>query len=214
MTTGMDSAKRKRGRPPGSGRDDAGILRKLAEYLLDNPATKPMTAIKKVCVRPSESDIRRVYNKWCKQRDDLKSAELERRRFKEPPGATNRRRAGADYWLSGRAGRELENQPFFRALHDLQHSPALQRVRDLEKAMHDAQNTPLAQAMRDHLNSPLAQAVWEMQNSPLAQAVRDHMNSPLAQAVRAMQDTTLARSVREFEKNCDLLYGANRRSAA
>lgn len=202
MTTETKATKRRRGRPQGSGKDDSGALRKLTAFILDHPSVKPMTAIKTICRRPSDSDTRRIYNKWCVQGANLQAAELERRRGAGERAVPRRTSGGDLFWPRGHAvSRELEKLPFFQGLRALQHAPEFGAIRAFQRAVDEAQNNPLTRAVR------------EMENSPLLRAVREMQNSPVMKAVKAYTDSPVMRAAREMKECCALFDGSFGRSA-
>lgn len=81
---------RRRGRPPGSGKDDAPLLDAVADLLVSDPTLRPTTAIKRVIYTQKstgtrdESLTRRLQGKWRAQADDL----LQKARERRAPTAT------------------------------------------------------------------------------------------------------------------------------
>lgn len=66
----MQTAKRQRGRPKGTGINDRDTLMRIAEIVAANPALKPTTAIKQAGVT-NPSTIRRLRDKFAEQGDQL-----------------------------------------------------------------------------------------------------------------------------------------------
>jgi hypothetical protein len=79
----MSDAKRPRGRPRGTGKDDTTYLQQVAGLLVRDPTLKPTTAMKRVMASRSWAEteptlIRRWQSKWQRDRANFLAAEQER----------------------------------------------------------------------------------------------------------------------------------------
>ena len=93
--------KRGRGRPIGTGKDDAPTLSKVADLIVANPALRPTTAIKRVLDRLDPSIIRRLQVKWRAGKEEYLAQARSRRAVTVAPA----RRASVSY--SPRTARQL-----------------------------------------------------------------------------------------------------------
>ncbi|WP_052730581.1 hypothetical protein [Sphingomonas sp. SRS2] len=179
----MSNAKRARGRPKGSGKDDRPVLLRLAELLVAKPRMRPTTALKKIIYRPEASYVRRIQAKWKAIGAEL-LAEVRARHTPvvhgSRPSATAlaRRVAGSSVLSSMEA---MHNHPTLRAIRDLQNSPTLKAVREL-------QNSPALKAIRELQESPTLKAIRELQTNPTLRIMREIHDSPAMKIMREMED--------------------------
>jgi hypothetical protein len=162
----MSEAKRKRGRPKGSGgRDDNAVLRRIVAHMVATPAMKRATAIRLVCDSIGESDSHRLYRKLRTQGAALHTEELERVRQNQTHATE----------AAGAAARE--GVPRFRAMVDMGVMPA------------QAADSPFMKALREMVDSPMATAMREVQarEAAFTNALREMVNSPMATAMREVQ---------------------------
>jgi hypothetical protein len=173
----MSKAKRKRGRPKGSGgRDDDAPLRRIVAHMVAAPAMKRAAAIRLVCGSIGESDSHRLYRKLRTQGKALRAEELERVRQNQTQ-ATEALAAVAILRLRAVVGMGVmraPDSPFIKAMRETQarvremeNSPMVKAMREAQARVREMENSPMAKVMRD------AQArVREMENSPMAKALR------------------------------------------
>lgn len=89
---------RKRGRPKGTEIDDSDVLGKIAELIFCSPSLKPTTAIKRLGIY-DESVIRRLREKWKKQREELLLSVTSKRKQTRSSGARYSRDANAPWYI-------------------------------------------------------------------------------------------------------------------
>lgn len=94
------AAKRRRGRPPGSGIDDSKDLRAVADLLLAEPKLKPTTAMKRVVYGIGDNQLRRLQDKWKVGKDCLLAEARERAREHARQAEARRKAAEQAHLLS------------------------------------------------------------------------------------------------------------------
>ena len=173
--------KRRRGRPSGSGIDDAGTLAAVADTLVAHPGMKPTTAMKRSVRGIQPSHLRRLQVKWKVDSEGLRTE--ARQRVQEREEARTRADV-ATRSTTGLSQRAITiaglMDPLQRMMRDIANSP-------LQRMMRDIANSPLQRMMRDIENSPLQRMMRDIENSPLWRMMRDIENSPLRRAIREMQ---------------------------
>jgi hypothetical protein len=152
----MTYIKRQRGRPRGSGKDDASYLIRIADLLVRNPSMKPTAAMKLLIKERKNWDatdttlLRRWQVKWKANGDELLAAAHERARPR-PPAVP----AHLTIFSLIQALKAGESSPYFKIIRDAQEaaekSPWLKTLREME-------NLPFIRAMREMENSPAIQA--------------------------------------------------------
>ena len=174
----MNSNKRSRGRPIGTGLDDGPTLTKVADMMVANPLLRPTTAIRRALAKPEPSNIRRLQVKWKAGKAGYIADAQARRAVASTPA----RRVSASY--SPRTGRHLmEAQrkmqealgPGFRAAQEMMNSPGMRAAQE---------------AARRYQESPAMRAIEELQNSPTMRLIRELQDSPMMRAAREMQAQT------------------------
>jgi len=189
--------KRSRGRPVGTGKDDAPTLSRMADLMLANPNLRATTAMKRILDVLDPSVIRRLQVKW---RADA-NRYLEQARARRAVAAAPSRRANATYTprtVRQLAGAQrtmhdalgmshlasiqaaLEN-PTLRAAREMMGSPGMLAAQEAARRYHES---PAMQAIEAFRSSPTMRAIEEMQNSPAMQAMRELQSSPGMQAAR------------------------------
>lgn len=188
----MSNEKRGRGRPPGTGKNDARTLEAVADMVIATPTLRPTTAMRRVARKATEADIRRFQAKWKEERETLLErarvrAEARRNTSASPPrrhrsssGIASLERISQEMGAVSRLTHEMLDSPAMRAMRDLENSPALKAMRDLE-------NSPALKAMRDLENSPALKAIRDLENSATMRALRD-LDSPAMKAIRQYQE--------------------------
>ena len=193
-------SKRGRGRPIGTGKDDAPTLSKVADLIVANPALRPTTAIKRVLDKLDPSIIRRLQVKWRAGKEEYLTQARSRREVTVAPA----RRASIPY--SPRTARQLMaaqramqdalggshlasvqaalNDPGLRAMREAMSSPAMQAM---QEAMRRYQESPAMKAIEEFRSSPAMRAIEELHNSPTMRAMRELQDSPTMQAMRDLQ---------------------------
>ena len=157
----MTSEKRSRGRPRGSGKNDAPYLTQVAELLLRDQSLKPTTAMKHIIAgridwgASDETLLRRWQVKWKQSSQSLMIAARERA---QPRPATSTGRISVWDIAVTPALQAYANSPMLKAMRDYANCPAV-------KAMQDCANNPAVKAMQDCAKNP---AVKAMQDYPTA----------------------------------------------
>jgi hypothetical protein len=194
----MTAPKRKRGRPPGTGLDDSGTLRAMAELIAGDAHLKPTTAIKRVLPAPNHAEIRRLQVKWKADGPQLLAAAIARRQERYE---ASRRRQSEAFWLRVRAQQEEAMNALssavcgslgtMRTVRELLDTPEIRLASEMA-------NSPEARLAREMYNSPEARLAREMYNSPEARLAREMYNSPQARLAREMYDSAGMRAAREL----------------
>lgn len=192
----MNNNKRGRGRPVGTGYNDAPTLEKMADLMVAQPTLKATTAIRRILGQPGPSQIRRLQVKWKEGAAAFLAAAQARRAVAPAPA----RRVSASH--SPRTVRQImeasrrvqEMMPSIRAAQELMNTPGMLAAQEAARRFYDS---PAAQAMREFHDSPTARAMREFQDSPTARAMREFQDSPTARAMREMQDSPTMRAARE-----------------
>lgn len=192
----MANAKRPRGRPKGTEKDDSGVLMRLAEMLTTNPNLRVTTAFKKIVHRPDPAYIRRIQVKWravgAKLLDEvqarmaatpalrtrsqrLSSVELMRLAAESPTllalqafgdNPTFRAMRAFNDSQEGHALRTFHASPAYQKMVEIQSSPTVQKMLEL-------QSSPAFQKMIELQSSPAFQKMLELQNSPAMRLMRE-----------------------------------------
>lgn len=176
----MSIEKRGRGRPPGTGKNDAHTLESVADMVIATPALRPTTAMRRVAPKATGAEIRRFQAKWKEERETLLDrararAEARRTTNASPP---RRHRSASGIAALGRVSQEMD--AVSRRAQEILDSPAMRAMRDLE-------NSSALKAMRDLENSPALKAMRDLENSATMRALRD-LDSPTMRAIRQYQD--------------------------
>ena len=170
----MSREKRGRGRPPGSGKDDAPVLDMVADMVTAAPMLRPTTAMRRAAPKATDADIRRFQAKWKGDREALLArarGRAEARRAARPSSG-QRHGSGAGLTALGhvaqqmerdaRRMRELSDHPAMRAARDLENNPGLKAARDALKATSDLENSATMRALRD-FDGPTMRAIRQYQ---------------------------------------------------
>jgi hypothetical protein len=169
----MSKAKRKRGRPKGSGgRDDDATLRQIVGHIVAAPAMKRAAAIRLVCGSIGESDSHRLYRKLRTQGKALRAEELERVRQNRTQAteASAAATAGAILRFGAVVGMGVmraTDSPFIKVMREMENSPVVEAMREAQARVREMENSPVVKAMRE-----IQARVREMENSPMAKALR------------------------------------------
>lgn len=199
-------ANSKRGRPLGSGKDDADDLKAVAALILATPGLLPTTAYKRLKASAGDADIRRFQVKWKANAGDLMAQAQARREMqtqaRQSEGSRRARHGGVAASLAEIAHTisALSANPAMQSISDIYNSPGMQAMRDLH-------SSPAMQAVRDLHDSPAMRAVRDLQNSPAMQAIRDIQDSPTMRAIREYQDSPVMRAVREQQEIISRMRG-------
>ena len=197
--------KRGRGRPTGTGIDDAVTLKAVADILATNPGMRPTTAMKR-CVEDIEaSPLRRLQEKWTVNGAAL-LAEAEQRVRERQAAQTRRaeavqRGSASGVPLAGMRGiAYLFDPTSVRALqaaadtfgmqrfHDLIDPPGLRAMRELGEKISAIVDPPALRAIRDMIDSPAMRAAREFAESPTMRAVKAFAESPAMKEMQRMQE--------------------------
>ncbi len=167
--------KRSRGRPVGTGKDDAPTLARLADFILANPKMRPTTAMKRIDIF-DPSVIRRLQGKWRIEADHHMAQARARHAVATAPS----RRTNSPY--SPRAARQLAGahrimndalgMSHFAAIQAALENPTLRAAREM---MNRPEMLAAQKAARRYRESPAMQAMRELQGSPAVQAAREAM---------------------------------------
>lgn len=191
----MNSNKRSRGRPVGTGLDDGPTLKKVADMIVANPSLRPTTAIRRVLDKPEPSNIRRLQVKWKAGKAEY-MAEAQARCT---AASTPLRRVSTPY--SPRTARNIVEThrkmqealgPGFRAAQGMMNTPGMRAAQE---------------AARRYQESPTLRAIEEFRNSPRMRAIEEFQNSPTMRAMHELQDSPIMRAARELEKVQRLISG-------
>jgi len=184
----MNSNKRGRGRPVGTGYDDAPTLEKMADLMVAQPTLKATTAMRRILGQPGPSQIRRLQVKWKEGAAEFLAAAQARHAF----APVLPRRISASH--SPRTVRQImeasrrvqEMMPSIRAAQELMNTPGILAAQEVARRFYDS---PAAQAMRAFHDSPSARAMREFHDSPTARAMREMEDSPTMRAAREAAQT-------------------------
>jgi hypothetical protein len=141
----MGNAIRLRGRPRGSGKNDAPYLAKVAGLLIGDPSLKPSTAMKRVIRGRADWDaidptlLRRWQVKWKADGPSFLGAEQKRVRCQHRAANV---RSSELLWMQ--AAKDFENSSWMRAIRDMENLPIMRVIKDME-------NLPW---LRGTINSP------------------------------------------------------------
>ncbi|MBN2973983.1 hypothetical protein JW805_18415 [Roseomonas aeriglobus] len=191
----MNSNKRSRGRPVGTGLNDGPTLKKVADMIVANPSLRPTTAIRRALDKPEPSSIRRLQVKWKAGKAQYMAEAQARRAAASMPA----RRVSAPY--SPRTGRHIAEAhrkmqealgPGFRAAQEMMNSPGMRAAQE---------------AARRYQESPALRAIEEFRNSPTMRAIEELQNNPTVRLMRELQDSPMMRAAREMEKVQRLING-------
>lgn len=167
-----NSNKRGRGRPIGSGKDDAPTLSKIADLRAANPGLKVTPAIRQVLSNPNSATVRRLQAKWQMDGSKYLAAAQERRTVASMPV----RRTSASYSLRvarqiAEAQRKVSGMLGTSAWENLT-SAALRAAYDdpITKAMRKVNESPTMRAARGLYDDPIMRATQELQGSPTLRA--------------------------------------------
>jgi hypothetical protein len=214
-----EQVKRRRGRPPGEGKNDTPHLVKVADLLTANGRLKPTTAMRMVLRSRNdwgstdETIIRRWQDKWKRGGAALLLAAHERampivapvspsHEFDKPfmrPAMGIPSSATMEAMMSGydspamrvlMAG--IRNSSVTRAAMGLPDSGAMRAM----MGIYDTSTMKAAmgvsetfKAIREFHNSPAAKAMREFHNSPIMKELREAANSPAFKQMREMQES-------------------------
>lgn len=182
----MSSNKRGRGRPIGTGLNDAPILNRIADMIVADPALRPTTAIRRCLDKPGSSNIRRLQVKWKAGAADYLAQARKRRAAALAP--TPARRVNGGY-TPHTARQIMEAQrkmlasldsPTLRAAREMMNSPAMLAAQEAARRI---QESPAMRAI-EYMNSPTMRAMRELHDSPTMRAMREMQDSPAMRAVR------------------------------
>lgn len=171
----MNSSKRSRGRPVGTGLDDGPTLKKVADMIVANVSLRPTTAIRRALDKPEPSNIRRLQVKWKAGKTEYIAEAQARRAAASMPA----RRVSAPY--SPRTGRNIMEAhrkmqealgPGFRAAQEMMNSPGMRAAQE---------------AARRYQESPAMRVIEELQNNPTVRLMRELQDSPIMRAAREME---------------------------
>lgn len=203
MSDDVASPRRSRGRPPGSGIDDAARLAAVADLLLANPALKPTTAMKRVVRKIEDSDLRRLQVKWKADGPRLQ-LEAEARARKRAQQAETRRRAEAEALSAGAASfwatttmMGLPEPAWMRASRELAASPSMRCMQTLK----DPAYLGSARQMIDAL---------VLNASPTSRFMQSIEKSPGRQALDALQESSCMQRLSGFQKLLERLDPSKR----
>lgn len=194
----MNSSKRGRGRPTGTGLDDGPTLKKVADMMVANPSLRPTTAIRRALDKAEPSNIRRLQVKW-KAGSTEYLADARTRRAVAPAPA---RRTSASY--SPRTARQ-----FAEAQRAMQTALGGTGLMAAQEAMRRYQDSPAMlaslEAARRYQESPAMRSIEEFRNSPTMRAIEEFQNSPTMRAMRELQDSPTMRAAREMQAQMRLI---------
>jgi protein-arginine kinase activator protein McsA len=191
----MATAKRPRGRPHGTGKNDAPYLAQVADLLLLDQSLRPTTVMNRIIDSridwgaTRETLLRRWQAKWKEKGEVYKAAALERAHLRDTEAArsalNSAGKAMADFANSPTARNYAEamqkyaSNPVVKRWLDYANSPAM---RDRIKALENYANSPAGKALLDYANSPAVRdrikALENYANSPAGKALLDYANSP------------------------------------
>jgi hypothetical protein len=127
--------KRPRGRPPGTGIDDAATLTAVADTLVAHPGIKPTTAMKRTVRGIQPSHLRRLQEKWKvnseRLRTEARQRVQQRKEARMRAEAATRSTTGLSQWATNIAG--LMDSPLQRMMRDLENSPLQRMMREMQQ---------------------------------------------------------------------------------
>lgn len=183
----MNSNKRSRGRPVGTGLNDSPTLKKVADMIAADPSLRPTTAIRRALDKPEASNVRRLQVKWkAGEAEYMAGAQARRaaaltpaRRVSAPyPPQTGRRIMEAHQKVQKALG------PDFRAVQEMMDSPGMRAAREAARRY---QERPALRTIEEFRNSPTMRAIEKLQNNPTV-----HLGG--------LQDSPMMRAAKEMEK--------------
>jgi hypothetical protein len=204
-----EQVKRRRGRPPGEGKNDTAHLVKVADLLTANGRLKPTTAMRMVLRSRNdwgstdETIIRRWQDKWKRGGAALLLVAHERAMPNVAPVSQShefdsplmRPAMGIPSSATMKAMMSGYDSPTMRAMmgiYDSSTMKAAMGVSETFKAIREFHNSPAAKAMREFHNSPIAKQMRELHNSPIMKELREAANSPAFKQMREMQESIRA----------------------
>ncbi len=180
----MNSSKRGRGRPIGTGKDDTPTLNKVADLMAADPRLKVTPAIRQVLGNPDAATVRRLQVKWQTGRDKHLAAAQDRRsvasmsaRRVAPSYSPRmvRQIAEAQRKVSGMLGTGTWENSTSAALRAAYDEPGM-------KAMREVYDSPAMRAARTLYDDPTMRAMRELHDSPTMRAMRELQGSPTMRA--------------------------------
>ena len=188
----MQHGKRPRGRPKGTTLDDRPVLMRIAEVMVENPGTRPTTALRRIHRRAGPSEVRRIQVKWKAVGEQL--MEEVRARTDDANGRRSSVASYGSYREANRLTRLVEGSQALRALREWNDSPTMRAIRAV-------QDSPTMRAIRAVEDSPTMRAINAAQESPTMKAIRDVYDGPMMKAARAFQDSPLHRAALGFAES-------------
>lgn len=179
--TDMTESKRKRGRPPGTGRKDGPTLRAMAALMAENSGLRPTTAIRRVLSAPGDADVRRLQVKWKDCGAVMMKEALAARKAREE---IRRQRRAADFEQRVRDQAEAVARFTSALVGGL--SPAVRAARALQEGS-------AMRAAQDLYDSPAMRAAREFQESPSMRAIRELQDGPAMSAAQALMKARLGK---------------------
>ena len=163
----MNTEKRKRGRPPGTGKDDMPLLREIAGLMVAEPGLKVATAHKRLRRKPdapSLADLRRIQIKFREHGPTLMSQARTRPQSRATVRSASLGLFGAlgDLEHVARVQRQVEetlgaSYAFYRSVRELMDSPIVRAQRELDaqmKMLGFGIESPLDRLQRQMLDDP------------------------------------------------------------
>jgi hypothetical protein len=166
----MGNAMRLRGRPRGSGKNDAPYLAKVAELLIGDPSLKPTSAMKRVIRCRTDWDandptlLRRWQVKW-KANGPSHLCTAQKRVHCQHRAASVR--SSELLWMQ--AAKDFENSPWMRAIRDMENLPIMRVIKDMESSpwLRGTINSPGFQKLIDNARAVQCQNELARLVSPL-----------------------------------------------
>lgn len=192
----MNTDKRPRGRPRGTGLKDGGTLQAMAELMAEDPTLRATAAIRRVVTSPGDSHIRRLQVKWKAEGRQLLEGARAKRALREKLEQERRtaafrsrireeheqiaRNVSAMLGTESsalRLARQMAESPTIRAAYELYNSPSMKAARELY-------DSPSARLAREMYDSPAMRTARELYDSPTMRAARELYNSPMMRLAR------------------------------
>lgn len=194
----LNSMKRGRGRPVGTGIDDVPILSKIADIILANPSLRPTTVIRQCLDKPGPSIIRRLQVKWKERSAEFmdqarsrRDAAISRSPSQQVGGLLLTSQAVRQMLEVQRKMHEMMNIPGLRAAHELMSSPTFIAAQD---------------AARRIQANPAFRALEELRKKPTMEALRGFNANPTLKVLREFEEGDAMHAVREATEAASRIY--------
>lgn len=183
-------AQRRRGRPPGTGKDDSAVLREVARLRTSNPKLRPTTAMKRVVKDWTDTIIRRLQAKW--RRDGAAFMAAAANRAMAPP--VPQRHMGQHLELQVARAQRAMDEALGVARSP---NPSVGTLYREMKALKDSPATIAARALQ---TSPGFRAATAFREHSVLKLARDIADSSALRLARQLRESSLQRALDQQRK--------------